>query len=66
MRSAAIFVALLALAMPSAAADPPQFPDLSSYTDVNAHDYMTYSAYMTSGVQFVTPRRLSVPHEFHR
>ena len=53
--------------MPSAAADPPQFPDLSGYTEVNAHDYTTYLAYMTAGVQFVTPGgyrcRMSFTHK---
>lgn len=41
--------------MPSAAADPQQFPDLGGYTAVNYNDYLTYSAYGTQGVQFVTP-----------
>lgn len=42
-------------AVPPAAADPQQFPDLSGYTDVNAKDYLTFSAYSTTGVQFVAP-----------
>jgi hypothetical protein len=53
--SAAICVAVSAAAMPSASADPQQFPDLSGFVNANAPDYTTYSAYMTAGVQFVTP-----------
>ena len=52
---AAVFVAISSTTMPSAAADPHQFPDLSGYTDVNYKDYLTYSAYSTTGAQFVTP-----------
>lgn len=52
---AAVFIALSSTTPPSAAADPEQFPDLSGYTEVNSKDYLTYSAYSTSGVQFVTP-----------
>jgi hypothetical protein len=51
---AVVFVVVAQTAMPSAAADPAQFPDLSGYTEVNANDYTTYSAYATTGVQFVT------------
>jgi hypothetical protein len=46
---------VLSASTPSAVADPPQFPDLSGYTAVKAADYKTYSAYMTVGLQFVTP-----------
>src|ERR1700743_1860978 len=52
---AALCVAVSSLATPSAAADPPQFPDLGGYTDVIPGDYLTFSAYSTTGVQFVTP-----------
>jgi hypothetical protein len=43
------------MTVPTAAADPQQFPDLSGYNDVNSQDYRTYSAYSTIGAQFVTP-----------
>jgi hypothetical protein len=52
---AAVFVAISSTILPSAAADPPQFPNLSGYTDVNYKHHVTYSAYSTLGVQFVTP-----------
>jgi hypothetical protein len=52
---AAVFIVLSSTTMPSAAADPQQFPDLSGYTEVNSNDYLTYSAYSTTGAQFVTP-----------
>jgi hypothetical protein len=41
--------------MPSAAAEPGQFPDLSGYVVANAPDFTTFSAYLTAGVQFVAP-----------
>ena len=44
---AAVCIAISSTTMPSAAADPQQFPDLSGYTDVNYKDYLTYSAYST-------------------
>lgn len=67
----AMFVAALVVAVsgstPSAAADPNQFPDLSSYAAVNAADYTTYHAYMTTGVQFSAPAgyrcRMSFTHK---
>lgn len=37
-----------------AAADPPP-PNLDGYTAVEATAFETYSAYATSGVQFLTP-----------
>ena len=52
---AAVLLAVSPAALPSAAADPQRFPDLSGYPEVNSTDYLTYSAYSTSGVQFVTP-----------
>ena len=52
---ASAFLTISATALPSAVADPAQFPDLSGYSDANAPDYTTYSAYMTAGVQFQTP-----------
>jgi hypothetical protein len=51
----AVFIAISSTTTPSAAADPQQFPDLSGYTDANYKDYLTYSAYSTTGAQFVTP-----------
>lgn len=51
----AVVVAISSTTAPTAAADPQQFPDLSGYTDINENDYLTYSAYSTLGVQFVTP-----------
>ena len=52
---AAALIALWSSTTPWAAADPQQFPDLSGYTEANSNDYLTYSAYSTQGVQFVTP-----------
>jgi hypothetical protein len=52
---APVFIAISTTTMPSAAADPQQFPDLGGYTDVNSKDYLTYSAYSITGAQFVTP-----------
>jgi hypothetical protein len=52
---AAALAAVLPAATPVAAADPPQFPDLTGYAAVNDKDYTTFSAYMTAGVQFVAP-----------
>jgi hypothetical protein len=46
------FVVSVPTFMPAAAADPTGFPSLSDYSTVNAADYTTYHAYMTSGVQF--------------
>jgi hypothetical protein len=51
----AVFSAIFSTTTRSTAADPQQFPDLSVCTDVNYTDYLTYSAYSTTGAQFVTP-----------
>lgn len=49
-------VLLAALALPAAAADPGQFPDLSGYTAADAQQYHNYGTYpTTAGVQFTTP-----------
>jgi hypothetical protein len=40
---------------PAGGRRPAAVSDLSGYTDVNSNDYLTYSAYSTQGVQFVTP-----------
>jgi hypothetical protein len=48
-------VAVAAVVVPTAHADPPRFPDLGGFAQVNRKDYATYSAYSTTGVQFGTP-----------
>lgn len=40
---------------PTAAAVPPNFPDLSQFQPVNADDYRTEFGYATEGVRFSTP-----------
>ena len=51
----AALIALTGVVMPTAAADPPGFPDMSGFSEANFKDFQTYSAYSTTGVQFVTP-----------
>lgn len=71
MKTAALatgaFVVAAAGLTPASFADPAQFPDLRSYPTVNSADFTTYSAYMTSGVQFTAPAgyrcRMSFTHK---
>ncbi|ORB77032.1 hypothetical protein BST46_26805 [Mycobacterium timonense] len=65
--AAAALVVVAPTSMPPAAAAPQQFPDLGSYSSVNADDYTTYHSYMTAGVQFAAPGgyrcRMSFTHK---
>ena len=68
MLCAVLCAAFLSAPMPAAGADPPpKFPDLSEYTPMSTDQYQTYSAYMTRGLQFVTPDgyrcRMSFTHK---
>jgi len=52
----AVLAAIVTLApVPTAAAAPPNFPDLNGFQAVNADDYSAEHGYATEGVRFATP-----------
>ncbi|MUM17898.1 hypothetical protein FZI91_01945 [Mycobacterium sp. CBMA271] len=53
--SAVVLVAASAIVFPGQASADPSMPSLDAYSPVEASAFETYSAYATSGVQFLTP-----------